>query len=288
MAADKDDGYVFQRTANATTRLHYQYYLWQDTYRFHLHPDIPPLAPDARIADVATGTGIWLSALSRQLPPTTQLHGLDISLAQLPPRNLAPPNANYHEWDFYTPPPPELRGTFDVVHMRLVAVVVKDMQPGRILANVAQLLKPGGYLQWEEHYTAEARVVHGSEGRLPPAGEFPGVDRLCRLMSEQLSTSDGSKLLLGSRDWLMTLDRTIEDGGFEEVRRVVYPDAPVMGMFWNDVYVSSVEEFAQQMLKVDPELGKELQDMIDRIENEKRQGAWLLNPKAVFLGRRKR
>lgn len=38
-------------------RLNYQYYLWQDTYRFHLHPDIPPLAPDARIADVATGSG---------------------------------------------------------------------------------------------------------------------------------------------------------------------------------------------------------------------------------------
>lgn len=170
--------------------------------------------------------------------------------------------------------------------MRLVAVVVKDMQPGRILANVAQLLKPGGYLQWEEHYTAEARVVHGVE-RNPPAGEFPGVDRLCRLMAEQLSTSDGSKQLLGSRDWLVTLDKTMEEGGFEEVRRVVYPDAPVMGMFWNDVYVSSVEEFALQMLKVDPELGKELQEMIKQVEEEKRKGAWLLNPKAVFLGKRK-
>ncbi|KUI72921.1 hypothetical protein VM1G_08237 [Cytospora mali] len=286
MALDKDDGYVFQRNANATSRLHYQYYLWQDTYRFHLHPDIPPLAPDARIADVATGTGIWLSDLSRQLPPTTQLHGLDISLEQLPPRNLAPPNVNYHQWDFFTPPPAELRGTFDVVHMRLVAVVVKDMQPARILANVAQLLKPGGYLQWEEHYTADAQVVHGSGGRVPPPDEFPGVDRLKHLMADPLNASDGS-LLLGSRDWLTTLDRTLQDGGFEEVRRFVYPDAPVMGMFWNDVYVASVEEFALQMLTVDPNLGKELQGMIERIEKEKRQGAWLSNPKAVFLGKRK-
>lgn len=171
--------------------------------------------------------------------------------------------------------------------MRLVAVVVKDMQPGRILANVAQLLKPGGYLQWEEHYTADAKVIHGSRGRVPPAGEFPGVDRLKHLMADPLSTSDGSKPLLGSRDWLTTLDRTLEDGGFEEVRRIVYPDAPVMGMFWNDVYVASVEEFALQMLKVDPGLGKELQEMIERIEKEKRQGAWLSNPKAVFLGKRK-
>lgn len=171
--------------------------------------------------------------------------------------------------------------------MRLVAVVVKDMQPARILANVAQLLKPGGYLQWEEHYTADAKVVIGSAWEHPAAGEFPGVDRLCRLMSDPLTTLDGSKPLLGLRDWLVTLDRTMEDGGFEDVRRIVYSDAPAMGMFWNDVYVSSVEEFAQQMLRVDPALGRELQEMIERIEKEKRQGAWLSNPKAVFLGRRK-
>lgn len=172
--------------------------------------------------------------------------------------------------------------------MRLVAVVVKDAQPARILANVAQLLKPGGYIQWEEHYTADARVVHGSDwSKVPPPEQFPGVQRLCRLMADSLSTSDGSKLLLGSRDWLATLDRTMEEEGFEEVRKVVYPDAPVMGMFWNDVYVASVEEFAVQMLKVDPELGKELQEMIERVEKEKRQGAWLSNPKAVFLGKRK-
>lgn len=172
--------------------------------------------------------------------------------------------------------------------MRLIAVVIKDARPDRILANVAQLLKPGGYLQWEEHYTADARVVHGSDWtRIPPADEFPGVQRLYHMMAESQSTSDGSKLLLGSRHWLTTLDRTIEDEGFEDVRRRVYTDASVMGMFWNDIYVSSVEEFALQMLRVDPKLGNELQEMIERVQKEKRQGAWLSNPKAVFLGRRK-
>lgn len=93
--------------------------------------------------------------------------------------------------------------------------------------------------------------------------------------------------MLGTRSWLAKLDRTLHDGWFEEVRRVVYPDAPVMGMFWNDVYVASVDEFALQMLMVDPDPGKELQGMIERVEKEKRQGAWLSNPKAVFLGKRK-
>ncbi|KAI3390859.1 hypothetical protein diail_8469, partial [Diaporthe ilicicola] len=170
--------------------------------------------------------------------------------------------------------------------MRLVAVVIKDMRPERILANVAQLLRPGGYLQWEEHYTADAKVVHGSDGRNPAAGEFPGVDRLCRLMSDPLSAPDGTPLI-GSRDWLLTLDRTLEQGGFDGVRGIVYPDAPVMGMFWNDVYAASVDEFALQMLRVYPELACEFQELVRQIEEEKRQGAWLSNPKAVFLGRRK-
>ncbi|KAG8164408.1 hypothetical protein KVR01_006326 [Diaporthe batatas] len=288
MTSNESDGYVFQRNANASSRLHYQYYLWQDTFRFHLHPDIPQLEPDARIADVATGTGIWLSDLSRQLPSTTQLHGLDISLDQLPPPNLTPPNATYHEWDLYTPPPAELRGIFDVVHMRLIGVVIKDAQPARILANVAQLLRPGGYLQWEERYTPEARVMHGSDwNSIPPADEFPGVQPLYHVMNDSLSTSDGSRLLLGSRHWLDTLERTIEDEGFEEVRRVLYRDAPAMGMFWNDVYVASVEELTLRMLGVDPVLGNELQEMIERVETEKRMGVWLSSPKAVFLGRRK-
>lgn len=172
--------------------------------------------------------------------------------------------------------------------MRLIAVIIKDAQPDRILANVAQLLKPDGYLQWEEHYTDDARVVHGSDWiNIPPADEFPGVQRLYRMMAESLNTSDGSKLLLGSRHWLGTLEHTIENEGFEEVRKRVYSDASVMGMFWNDVYVSSVEEFALQMLRVDPELGSELQEMIERVQKEKRQGAWLSNPKAVFLGKLK-
>lgn len=229
---------------------------------------------------------IWLSDVARELPPGTQLHGFDISLEQLSPRPLHDPNQTFHQWDFLTPPPPELRGTFDVVHMRLVAVVVKDMQPGRILANVAQLLKPGGYLQWEEHYTADARVLHGRE-RAPGPGEFPGLDRLRRLMACPLTTSDGSTPLLGSRDWLVALDRTMEDAGFDEVRRYVCHDDPNKGAFWVDVYVASVEEFALQMLRLDPELGQELQEMVGLVEEEKREGVWLSNPKAVFLGRRK-
>jgi hypothetical protein len=48
------------------------------------------------------------------------------------------------------------------------------------------------------------------------------------------------RLLLGSRDWLRTLISTFETHGFEDVRRIDYPDRPHMGAFWTDMYFSSI------------------------------------------------
>lgn len=54
----------------------------------------------------------------------------------------------------------------------------------------------------------------------------------------------------------------MEDAGLEEARGLVYPDAPAVGLFWNGIYVASVDEFALRvLLHVDPELGRELQEM---------------------------
>lgn len=50
------------------------------------------------------------------------------------------PNMRFQQWSFYDAPPADLVGTFDVVHMRLVAVVVMDQDPDKILKNVKLLL----------------------------------------------------------------------------------------------------------------------------------------------------
>jgi hypothetical protein len=83
---------------------------------------------------------IWLYDLSREVPSSTSLVGLDISLDQIPNRSLLPSNTTFQAWDFFTPPPSELQNSFDVVHMRLIAVVIKDGDAGKVLKNVKMLL----------------------------------------------------------------------------------------------------------------------------------------------------
>ena len=46
--------------------------------------------------------------------------------------------------------PEELLGRFDLVHVRAFCIVVKGGDPRPVTANLVKLLKPGGYLQWDE------------------------------------------------------------------------------------------------------------------------------------------
>ena len=66
--------------------------------------------------------------------------GLDLSLDQLPPKPQRALNMSFRLWNFFEAPPLDLKGTFDIVHIRLIAVVIKDNDPSKILQNVKQLL----------------------------------------------------------------------------------------------------------------------------------------------------
>ena len=122
-------------------------------FEYHLHPEIVAelLAPfevdedtlsavsGLQIADVGTGTAIWLLELSEKLPNAT-LVGLDNSAAQFPAKNNLPRNVQLVTWDVNTEPPSELCGQFDVVHLRNLLMLVDKDDPSRILENCAKLL----------------------------------------------------------------------------------------------------------------------------------------------------
>jgi hypothetical protein len=48
------------------------------------------------------------------------------------------------------PVPQDKKGTFDVLHLRLLVLGLPTGQWKIACENLFQLLKPGGYLQWEE------------------------------------------------------------------------------------------------------------------------------------------
>lgn len=71
---------------------------------------------------------------------TVDLHGFDISLDQVGPKPWLPANMHMHTWNIFEEPPPEFVEYFDVVHVRLITVVVKNNDPRPVLANLTKLL----------------------------------------------------------------------------------------------------------------------------------------------------
>ncbi|KAJ5657976.1 uncharacterized protein N7484_001625 [Penicillium longicatenatum] len=130
-------------------RLNLQHYILKDMFGYSLHPKIPRTQKSLKIADVGTGTGIWLLDLLSQLNPSTELVGIDIDITQVGPREWLPDNLTLRQWNVFTDVPDDLVGAFDIVHLRHFAFVIEeDTTP--ILQKLKKLLKPGGYLQWCE------------------------------------------------------------------------------------------------------------------------------------------
>lgn len=83
---------------------------------------------------------IWLHDLAREKPTSFELHGFDISLDQIGPKAWLPANVHMHKWNIFDEPDPRFLGYFDVVHVRLITVVVRNNDPQPILANLTKLL----------------------------------------------------------------------------------------------------------------------------------------------------
>lgn len=77
-----------------------------------------------------------------------------------------------HTWNLFQEPPPQFVGYFDVVHVRLITVVVKNNDPRPLLANLTKLLKPGGYLQWGEVDTINCSI------QTVPGVSAPNLEKL--------------------------------------------------------------------------------------------------------------
>lgn len=145
------------------TRLNSQHYALKATLGYVLHPTVQAsLKYDARIADIATGTGILLQDLAITLPSTCRFDGFDISDSQFPPADELPSNVRLQIADAKAPPPSSLHGQFDVVIIRYL-VAGMDPQDWEIVArNMSLLLKPGGWLQWIEPSISQgSRILRG-------------------------------------------------------------------------------------------------------------------------------
>ncbi|KAL8675790.1 MAG: hypothetical protein Q9186_007604, partial [Xanthomendoza sp. 1 TL-2023] len=125
-----------------------------------LHPSVARRLGDSpSIADVATGTGIFLRSLADSYP-RARLDGYEISSEMF----VANETVNLSVANAKEPFPAELHGVYDLVHIRwlIAGMAPEDWEP--VLHNMLQLLKPGGAIQWVEPAASQLRYVRGEPG----------------------------------------------------------------------------------------------------------------------------
>ena len=134
--------------AKTSHRLNEQHVTTVKTFGFLVHPNINISSPSLKVADICTGTGIWLSDVAKTLPSTCSFVGYDISFSTFPSESTLPKNVTFKTQDMLLPFPEEELGSYDLVAVRFVSVATTRTEWGRAIENLTTLLKPGGWLQW--------------------------------------------------------------------------------------------------------------------------------------------
>ncbi|KAH8819276.1 S-adenosyl-L-methionine-dependent methyltransferase [Xylogone sp. PMI_703] len=151
-ASVQTEAYSLPRDGNEKARLISQHALIADLNGGLIHPSIP-VSGIREVADIATGTGIWLTDVAKRLNnPDNVYHGFDLSPIQFPqvPADTANTNGNFEfiQHNMLNRFPDEYHRKFDLVNIRLVVQGIKAAEVKLVISNVAELLRPGGYIQW--------------------------------------------------------------------------------------------------------------------------------------------
>ncbi|EDP52230.1 hypothetical protein KXW98_001633 [Aspergillus fumigatus] len=268
------DPYRLNRNIAASTRLSLQHYIWKENMGYLLHPSIDVSRPDLAIADVGTGTAIWILDLLRQLP-NAKFHGFDISSEQYPAPGFLHPNVSLSKLDILGEIPEEYREKFDVVHARLLVQVVNQAgsDPVPVIRNMMKLLKPGGYLQWEEpNDDASKRPIVKAD----PANSSENAEKLLQRLDARFRAATPAS-------WSVALAETFKEQGLQNV---------VREEFSTDTYLLLLDQtnylglFGELISKLDGDLKEELTQLHANTVAEARKGlSWKVR-RFAFLGQK--
>ncbi|OQD87727.1 hypothetical protein PENANT_c005G05526 [Penicillium antarcticum] len=134
------DKYVFGRDKKESERLDAQHSLLSKvTGNILIHPSIPKDGIFS-VADVGTGTGIWLKDVSKGLNKTNTncyYHGFDISADQFPDDTG---NLKFSAQDITLPFPEEHWNRYDLVHVRLLVAAIDEADYKAAISNLSAIL----------------------------------------------------------------------------------------------------------------------------------------------------
>ncbi|KAL5041655.1 hypothetical protein BDW71DRAFT_211946 [Aspergillus fruticulosus] len=241
MAPLQEGQYMIQTNTQSSARLNLQHYWVQDSLGYLLHPSIT-VPEHAKIADLATGTGIWPVSFSLRpdVPSTVQIDGFDITDDMFPPADWLPPNVCLRTLDILKPVSERLRGRYDVVCIRYFGVLVRNNDPGFVLRNLMDMLKPGGYIQWVESDIYNQSVVKSasaSNTTLNPTTLEGHLDVWRRYL-------DSSGLRY---DWLATLPTLCKNIGMSEAQLYTPASVPALRFTATTVVLGAWEELSHRL-----------------------------------------
>ena len=136
------EAYLFsKRNRQETDRLDAQHSLLKQFCDGRLlHPVIPLNRVQTAIADVGTGTGVWIRDVAKSFggPAKPRLVGFDISSAQFASDAS---DIEFVVHDILKPFPPEYHGKFDLVHVRLLVCALRQESLQEAVKNIIAILR---------------------------------------------------------------------------------------------------------------------------------------------------
>lgn len=210
------------RNFRSSSRLHLQHMLWQNTTVFVLDIRIDnslresnqTIIQPVKIADLGCGNGVWLTDLHQNLRDYgvhAHLVGYDINDHNFPPPAFLPDSIQLKKVDILSKTlPADAVGTFDVVHIRAFSSIIINNDTTGVLATALAMLKPGGWLQWDEM---------GPRLYIEPAS--PRLSTFaCETMAHLIKTRGDAQGV--KYDFLKELDRHLAFAGFEDTKKLRY------------------------------------------------------------------
>ncbi|KNG82022.1 hypothetical protein ANOM_010255 [Aspergillus nomiae NRRL 13137] len=267
--------YVFSRDYLDNNRINLQHYLVVQLFGYRIHPSIPTQSPDLRIADVGTGTGIWLTDLAGELPKSARLDALDISFAAAPLPEMLPPNVSLHQWDVKTDVPEHLMGVYDVVHLRFFAFVIQEHELDMILERLLKLLKPGGYIQWTD--------IDISSLRLEKIRPDIQADAQVKLMNQ----FKGNDNRLDSA-WVPTLAKRLANKGLIDIVTDAREAPPHLALALHEVGLLATEVLTRNKASSGTEeVARAMKQTLAQAAKETRDGSYLAFTRYTVVARKK-
>ena len=176
------------------------------------------------------------------------------------------------EWDVFEDVPSDLVGKYDYVHVRLLILVTQNSDLRSIVRSLPKLLKPEGFLQWDE-----LDCVNMCIKKYDPSLTTPALDEIYSLCYSN-----------GKYNWSVQIANVLAEEGLWNARIDYCGDSRVMARAFNDQHMLTMDEFAMRMTKIgQKEKARNVNQLISDAFHEATEGSTLCIPRVVCIANKK-